>query len=49
MTKAQRDMVVADLKERTMAIVNGTAPPDGFLFRGHHRHGFFPGGPRQAG
>ena len=49
MTKAQRDMVVADLKERTTAIVNGTAPPNGFLFRGRHGHGFFPGGPRQAG
>ena len=49
MTKAQRDMVVADLKERTTAIVNGTTPPGGFRFRGHHRHGFFPGGPREAG
>jgi uncharacterized protein YidB (DUF937 family) len=49
MTKAQRDMVVADLKERTTAIVNGTAPPKGFRFRGHHGHGFFPGGPREAG
>jgi len=49
MTKAQRDMVVADLKERTTAIVNGTAPPNGFRFRGHHGHGFFPGGPREAG
>ena len=49
MTKAQRDMVVADLKERTTAIVNGTTPPGGFRFRGQHRHGFFPGGPRQAG
>ena len=49
MTKAQRDMVVADLKERTTAIVNGTAPPNGFHFRGHHGHGFFPGGPREAG
>lgn len=49
MTKAQRDMVVADLKERTTAIVNGTTPLDGFRFRGRHRHGFFPGGPREAG
>jgi uncharacterized protein YidB (DUF937 family) len=49
MTKAQRDMVVADLKERTTAIVNGTAPPKGFRCRGHHGHGFFPGGPREAG
>ena len=49
MTKAQRDMVVADLKERTTAIVNGTTPPNGFHFRGRHRHGFFPGGPREAG
>ena len=28
MTKAQRDMVVADLKERTTAIVNGTTPAE---------------------
>jgi uncharacterized protein YidB (DUF937 family) len=51
MTKAQRDLVVADLKERTAAIVNGTTPADGFFrFRGHHgRPGFFPGRPREAG
>jgi polyhydroxyalkanoate synthesis regulator phasin len=49
MTKAQRDLVVADLKQRTTAIVNGTAPADGFRSRGHHGHGFSPGGPRDDG
>jgi polyhydroxyalkanoate synthesis regulator phasin len=49
MTKSQRDMVIADLKKRTTAIVNGTTPAGGFHFRGHHRNGFFPGGPREAG
>ena len=50
LTKAQRDMIVADLKERTTAIVNGTTPADGFRFRfrGHHGHDFFPGGPRDG-
>jgi len=49
LTKAQRDMIVADLKQRTTAIVNGTSPADGFRFRGHHGHNFFPGGPREDG
>jgi polyhydroxyalkanoate synthesis regulator phasin len=42
LTKAKRDEIVADLKQRTTAIVNGTAPAKGFRFRGDHR---FPGGP----
>ena len=49
LTKAERDMIVAGLKEQTTAIVNGTGRPDGFGFRGHHGHGFFPGGPREDG
>ena len=50
LTKAQRDMIVADLKQRTTAIVNGTTPADGFgfRFRGHHGHDFSPGGPRDG-
>jgi uncharacterized protein YidB (DUF937 family) len=50
LTNAQRDMIVADLKQRTTAIVNGTTPADGFgfRFRGHHGHDFFPGGPRDG-
>jgi hypothetical protein len=46
LTKAERDKIVAGLKERTAAIVNRTAPPEGFRFRGHRRgDGSFPGGP----
>ena len=47
LTKTDRDKIVAGLKEQTEAIVNGTAPPDGFRFRKHRGdHGFFfPGGP----
>jgi hypothetical protein len=48
LTTAQRDQIVADLKERTTAIVNGATPANGFRFGGHRgRHGFFPGGPRR--
>jgi polyhydroxyalkanoate synthesis regulator phasin len=48
LTKAERDKVVADLKERTTVIVNGTAPAKGFRFRDHRGgHGFFPSGPRR--
>ena len=52
LTKAQRDELVAGLKERTTALVNGTRP-EGLHFRGHgfrgdHSHGFFPGGPPRA-
>jgi uncharacterized protein YidB (DUF937 family) len=48
LTKTQRDKIVADVKEWTTAIVNGTAPPEGFRFRRHRDgHGFFPGGPRR--
>lgn len=52
LTKAQRDELVAGLKERTTALVNGTRP-EGLGFRGHgfrgdHSHGFFPGGPPRA-
>jgi CRISPR/Cas system-associated endoribonuclease Cas2 len=50
LTKADRDKIVAGLKEQTEAIVNGTAPPDGFRFRGHRGdHGFFFPGPRRDG
>jgi hypothetical protein len=46
LTKAERDKIVAGLKEQTEAIVNRTAPPEGFRFRGHRGgHDFFPGGP----
>jgi hypothetical protein len=47
LTKTARDKIVAGLREQTEAIVNGTAPPDGFRFRKHRGdHGFFfPGGP----
>ena len=49
LTKADRDKIVAGLEEQTTAIVNGTAAPDGFRFRGRHGHGFFfPGGPRDG-
>jgi polyhydroxyalkanoate synthesis regulator phasin len=46
LAKTERDKIVADLKERTAAIVNGTAPPEGFRGR-RDGHGFFPGGPRR--
>jgi hypothetical protein len=50
LTKADRDEIVAGLKEQTTAIVNGTAPPGGFHFRGHRGHGFFfPGERRDDG
>ena len=51
LTKADRDKIVAGLKEQTEAIVNGAAPPDGFRFRKHRGdHGFFfPGPPRDDG
>ena len=50
LTNADRDKIVAGLKEQTTAIVNRTARPDGFRFRGHRGHGFFfPGGPRDDG
>ena len=51
LTKTDRDKIVAGLKEQTEAIVNGTAPPDGFRFRKHRGdHGFFfPGPPRDDG
>jgi uncharacterized protein YidB (DUF937 family) len=35
LTKAQRETIVADLKKRTTAVVNGTAPADAFRFGGH--------------
>jgi hypothetical protein len=48
LTKTERDKIVAGLREQTTAIVNGTAPPDGFRFREHRGgDGFFPGGPRR--
>jgi hypothetical protein len=47
LTKTARDKIVAGLREQTEAIVNGTAPPDGFRFRKHRgdHDFFFPGGP----
>ena len=51
LTKAERDKIVAGLKEQTEAIVNGTAPPGGLRFRRDRGdHGFFfPGPPRDDG
>lgn len=49
LTKAERDKIVAGLKEQTTAIVNATGRPEGFGVRGHHGPGFFPGGPRDNG
>ena len=47
LTKSARDEIAAELDEQITAIVNRTAPPDGFRFRGHRGdHGFFPGRPR---
>ena len=49
LTKADRDKIVAGLKEQTTAIVNATGRPEGFGLRGHRGHGFFSGGPRDDG
>ncbi len=50
LTKADRDKIVAGLKEQTAAMVNATGRPEGFGFRGHGGHGFFfPSEPRDDG
>ena len=50
LTKADRDQIVARLKEQTAAMVNASGRPEGFGVRGHRGHGFFfPGGPRDDG
>ncbi len=46
LTKADRDKIVARVKEHMTAMVNASGQPEGFGFRRHHGHGFFPGGPR---
>jgi uncharacterized protein YidB (DUF937 family) len=50
LTRADRDKIVARLKEQTTAMVNASGRPEGFGFRRDHRgHGFFfPGGPRDG-
>ena len=49
LTKADRDKIVARLKEQTTAMVNASGQPEGFGVRGHRGHGFFlPGGRRDG-